>query len=52
MRFNSSSMNIEFDIKPVYGDNNKYIKAKIKLYEDKINTNFQDKQNTKRKCII
>ena len=31
-------MNIEFDIKPVY--------------EDKINTNFQDKQNTKRKCII
>ena len=45
-------MNIEFDIKPVYGDNNKYIKTKIKLYEDKINTNFQGKQNPNRKCII
>ena len=52
MRFNSSSMNIEFDIKPVYGDNNKYIKTKTKLYEDKINTNFQGKQNANRKCII
>ena len=33
----------EFDSEPVYGDNDKYIKAKIKLYGDKINTNFQGK---------
>ena len=37
-------MNTEFDSEPVYGDNDKYIKAKIKSYGDKINTNFQDKK--------
>ena len=47
-------MNIKSDSEPVYGDNDKYIKTKIKLYGDKINTNFQSKtpKNTKRKCII
>ena len=33
-------MNIEFDIQTVYGDNDKYIKTKTKVYGDKINTNF------------
>ena len=28
-------MNIEFDSKPVYGDNDKYLKTKIKSYGDK-----------------
>ena len=37
-------MNIEFDSEPVYGDSDKYIKTKIKLYEDKVNTNFQGKK--------
>ena len=37
-------MNIEFDSEPVYGDNDKYIKAKIKSYEDKANLNFQGKK--------
>ena len=36
-------MNIKFGSEPVYGDNHKYIKTKIKLYRDKINTNFQDR---------
>ena len=31
----SSLMNIKFDSEPVYGDNDKYIKTKIKLYGDK-----------------
>ena len=31
--------NIEFDSEPVYGDNDKYIKIKIKSYSDKVNTN-------------
>ena len=31
----SSLMNKEFDNEPVYGDCEKYIKAKIKLYEIK-----------------
>ena len=37
-------MNIEFDNESVYGDNNKYIKTKIKKYEDRVNTNFQSKK--------
>ena len=37
-------MNIEFDSEPVYGDNDKYIKTKIKMYDDKVNTNFQGKE--------
>ena len=31
-------MNIEFDSEPVHGDNDKYIKIKIMLYGDKVNT--------------
>ena len=45
-------MNTEFDSEPVYGDSNKYIKVKIKLYGDKVNKNFQSIKNTKRKCVI
>ena len=40
----SNLMNIEFDSEPVYGDNDKYIKTKIKMYEDRVNTNFQGKK--------
>ena len=40
-------MNIEYESEPIYSDNDKYIKTKIKLYGDKINTNFQGKKNTK-----
>ena len=51
----SSLMNIEFDSKPVYGDNDKYIKIKIKSYGDKINSNFQGKKIPKEdasyKCL-
>ena len=40
----SNLLNIEFDSEPVYGDNDKYIKTKIKMYEDRVNTNFQGKE--------
>ena len=33
-------MNIHVHSEPVYGDNDKYIKGKINLYGDKVNTNF------------
>ena len=36
----SSLMNIEFDSEQVYGDNDKYIKTKMKSYGDKMNTHF------------
>ena len=36
----SSLLNKEFDTDPVYGDNDKYMRTKIKQYNDQINTNF------------
>ena len=52
---NSKLMDIEFDSEPVYGDNDKYIKTKIKMYEDRVNTNFQGKKvpkvNASYKCL-
>ena len=51
----SNLMNIEFDSEPVYGDGDKYIKSKIKMFEDIVNTNFQvkkvSKQNASYKCL-
>ena len=51
----SSIMNVKFDSEPVYGDNDKYIKTKIKSYGDKVNTNFQGKkvpkENASYKCL-
>ena len=43
-------MKIEFDSKPVYGDNDKYIKTKIKLYPGSMITNFQSKKMLKEKA--
>ena len=39
----SSLLNKEFDSDPVYGDNGKYIKTKIKQYGEKIDTYFHKK---------
>ena len=43
-------MRIEFDSKPVYGDNDKHIKTKIKIYGGSVNTNFQGKKMPKEKA--
>ena len=37
-------MNIEFDSEPVYGDGDKYIKTKIKMYGGRVSTNFWGKR--------
>ena len=37
-------LNIKFDNEPVCGDNDKYIKTKIKVYDTNVNTNFQGKK--------
>ena len=51
----SSLSNKEFESGTVYGDDDKYIKTKIKQYKDKINTNFQSKkiskENESYKCL-
>ena len=36
-------MKIDFESKPVYGDDDKYIKTKIKIYAKNTITNFHDK---------
>ena len=45
----------EFGSEPVYGDNDKYIKAKVKIYEDNIETIFHDEKRLKEsisyKCL-
>ena len=47
----SNLLNIEFDSEPVYGDNDKYIKTKIKMYEDRVNKNFQGKEVPKEDAL-
>ena len=42
-------LRIEFDSKPVYGDNDKCIKTNIKIYGGNVNTNFQGKKMPKEK---
>ena len=42
-------MNIKSYSERVYGDNDKYIKTKIKSYMDKINTNFHGNKIPKEK---
>ena len=51
----SNLMDLKFDSEPVYGHNDKYIKTKIKIYRDKVNTDFQGKkvpkENSSYKCF-
>ena len=51
----SNIMNIEFDSDPVYDDDDKYIKKKIKMYQNRVNTNFKGKkvpkENASYKCM-
>ena len=42
-------MIIDFESKPVYGDDDKYIKTKIKVYADSVITIFQNKKMPKAK---
>ena len=41
-------MDIDFNTKPTYGDDDKYIKTKIKTYKDSIITNFYSKKRSKK----
>ena len=40
----SRLLGIKFDSEPVYGDTNSYIKTKVNMYGNKVNTNFQGKE--------
>ena len=43
-------MSIDFETKPVYGDDNKYIRTKIKIYAGSMITNFHNKKMPKEKA--
>ena len=43
-------MEIDFESKSVYGDNDKYIKTKLKIYQNSIVTNFHNKKIPKEKA--
>ena len=45
-------MSIDLDSKPTYGDDDKYIKTKIKTYEDSIIANFHNKKMPKKKSTV
>ena len=42
-------MRIDFENKPVYGDDDKCIKTKIKIYADSMITNFHNRKIAKEK---
>ena len=42
-------MSIDFESKPIYGDNDKYIKTKVKIFANNIITNFHNKKLLKEK---
>ena len=42
-------LRIDFQSKPVYSDDDKYIKIKIKIYADNMIPNFQNKKMPKEK---
>ena len=41
-------MKIDFNTKTTYGDDDKYIKTKIKTYKNSITTNFYDKNGSEK----
>ena len=43
-------LKIKFDSEPVYRDNNKHIKTKIKIYSGSVSTTFQGKRMPKEKA--
>ena len=43
-------MRIDFESKPIYGDDDKYIKTKIKIYVDSMITIFDNKKMPKEKA--
>ena len=51
----SNLMDIKIDCEPVYTNDDKYVKTKIKIYKDKVNTNLEGKRmpkgNAPYKCL-
>ena len=51
----SGLLRVELDSEPVYGDTDSYIKTNVKMYANRVNTNFQNKEVPKKdasyKCL-
>ena len=48
MEKNEKLMKIDFNTKTIYGDDDKYIKTRIKTCKDSITTNFYNKNGSKK----
>ena len=46
-----SLLSIKFNSEPVYGNNDKYIKTKIKTYSDNFSIKKMPKENVPCKCL-
>ena len=44
-------MKTDFESKPVYGDDDNYIKTKTKIYADSMITNFHSKEMPKKSTM-
>ena len=44
-------MKMHFESKPVYGNDDKYIKTKVRIYSGSIITNFHNKKMPKEKAL-
>ena len=47
----SGLLGIELDSEPVYGDTDSYIKTNVKRYDNRVNTNFQGKEISKKDSL-
>ena len=45
-------MSIDLESKTTYGDDNKYIKTKIKTHKDSITTIFYNKNSKRKKYLV
>ena len=47
----SGLLGVELDSELVYGDTDSYIKTKVKMYDNRVTTNFQDRQVLKKDVL-
>ena len=48
----SKLLDMKCDSQPLYGDGDKYIKTKIKMYGGRLKTNFQGKKVPKKDKVV
>ena len=44
-------LGVKFDSEPVYGDTDSYVKTKVKMYDNRVNTNLKGKEIPKKDAL-